>query len=298
MAKSAYLVSNPAACRGLARRRAGAIIEILTTAGIRVEHLESSAPGDIETKVRDLAANGAGSIIIAGGDGTIHEAVNGVIAAKVNTAIGLIPAGSGNDFAKAANLDLDWRAETRNLASRISTGQSPRQVDAGRCNSRYFANGVGIGFDAIVTDFAKRVRAPIGDLVYLVGLARAMIAGIVTPELRIESDEFCYTGNATLANAANGQWLGGRFRIAPNARLEDGLLELVVALPLSRRRIVKLLPSLVQGTHIAAEEVRHARASRLSIDCNLPIPAHLDGEVQAPQEHFDIECLPGALRLL
>ena len=298
MAKSACLITNPAARRGLARRNADVIAEILRTGGVDLEHVESESPGDVERKVRELAADGAGTIIVAGGDGTIHEAVNGLIASQADAALGLIPSGSGNDFAKAAGLDLDWRAETSKLAARISSRRAARRIDVGRCNDRYFANGVGIGIDAIVTDYARRIRLPIGDLVYIAGLVRALLAGIVTPELRIECETLSHSGNATLANAANGNWLGGRFMIAPDASLTDGLLDLVVALPVTRRRIVELVPLLLRGTHIDEPEVQFARASRLRVTCDIPIPAHLDGELQTAAEVFDIECIPGALRLL
>lgn len=298
MARPLYLIVNPAARRGRSKRRIADLVAAFRQAGLQPELLESEAQGDLETKVRAAADEGAGQVVVAGGDGTVHEAVNGLMTAERKPALGLIPTGSGNDFAKACGIDLDWALAARDLAARIADGTAPRPLDVGRCNERYFANGVGIGFDAIVTRYAHQVRVPIGDLVYIVGLARAMLAGIVTPELTVEAPEIRYDGKATLANIANGPWLGGRFLIAPAADNGDGHFDLVIAEPVTRRRILQLLPSLIRGEHLDAPEVRHASIGHVVVTAESPTPSHVDGEVMPLATRFEIECLPSALRLL
>ena len=165
-------------------------------------------------------------------------------------------------------------------------------------NGRFFANGVGIGFDAKVTQVARSYRWPIGDLVYLLAIFRCMAQGIATPHLTITADEHEWSGPATLANVSNGPWIGGMFHIAPTANNNDGKLELVIADPVSRSRLLGILPKLLRGQHLDEKEVFHASVRNVLVRAAAPVPSHLDGEVQPPSSEFAIEILPGALDLL
>jgi len=165
-------------------------------------------------------------------------------------------------------------------------------------NNRYFANGAGIGFDAKVTRVARSYRWPVGDLVYLLAIFRCMVDGIATPTLTIAADGIQWNGPLTLASISNGPWIGGMFHIAPMAVNDDGMLELLIAGPVSRLRICALLPKLVRGAHLGQPEITHASVHRLKIEASAPVPSHLDGEVQELAAHFDIETLPATLDLL
>lgn len=297
-ADTIHLFLNPSAGRGRAGRRQTRISALLEQAGATVQLHTSSARGDLEEQVFREVSAGASRIVIAGGDGSIHEAVNGLLRSGKRAAMGIIPTGTGNDFAKACDISLDWEHATRLLADRIQAGQTPRAVDAGRMNERFFANGAGIGFDAKVTRVAQSIRLPIGDLVYLLAIFKTFLQGIVSPPLRIVADDFDWQGPLTLAAIANGSWLGGMFNIAPMANNADGLLELIIARPVTRRRIVALLPKLMKGTHVNEAELVHQSVTRLSIESEAPVPWQLDGEVQEPCSKFTVEVLPGALDLL
>lgn len=292
------LFLNPIAGRGRAKRRLPRILELLEATGVHVEVHESTAVGDLENQVREAMENGASQLLVAGGDGSLHEAVNGIMAADGGAALGVIPVGTGNDFAKAAGIPLDWEAATTLLARRVADGAQPRSVDLGRMNDRWFANGAGIGLDAKVTQIARSYRWPVGDLVYLVAIFRAMLDGIATPEIRIECGELSWDGPLTLANVSNGPWVGGMFHIAPMARNDDGALDLLIAAPVTRRRILQLLPKLMRGTHMRETEIVHASVRRVTVSASTAVPSHLDGEVQPLQTNFEIEILPGALSLL
>ena len=292
------LFLNPVAGRGRAKRRLPRILRLLEEAGIHVVVHQSVAVGDLERQVREAVSSGVMELIVAGGDGSIHEAVNGIMAAGGGAALGVVPVGTGNDFAKAAGIPLDWEASTALLARRIADGANPRGIDLGRMNERWFANGAGIGLDAKVTKIARGYRWPIGDLVYLLAIFRTMMDGIATPDVRIEAGEFRWDGPLTLANIANGPWVGGMFHIAPMANNEDGSFDLVVAAPVTRRRILQLLPKLMRGSHIDEPEIEHASVQHVTVSVSSPVPSHLDGEVQPTQSEFEIELLPGALRLL
>lgn len=292
------LFLNPAAGRGRAGRRQDRIVELLQSEGLPLELHESSAVGNLEELVRSHVDNGASRIVVAGGDGSVHEAVNGIMRSVNDAALGVIPTGTGNDFAKACDIPLDWEHAARLLADRLAAGQYARTIDIGTMNDRYFANGAGIGLDAKVTRIARSYRLPIGDLVYLLAIFRAMVDGIATPRLEISSAGFSWDGPATLASISNGPWIGGMFHIAPMARNDDGSLELMIADPVSRRRILSLLPKLMSGTHMKEAEIRHQSVTSLSVVSSEPVDSHLDGEMQAMQQRFDFEILPSALHLL
>ena len=297
-AETLHLFLNPAAGRGRAGRREARIRELLQTQVGTVEVHRSSGVGDLEERVCRRVEHGARRIVVVGGDGSVHEAVNGIVRAGRDVALGLIPCGTGNDFAKACGVSLDWQQAAYDAAGRIASGRDSRTVDVGRMNERYFANGAGIGFDARVTEIARSLRAPIGDLVYLYGILRGMAEGVATPRMRITADTAVWDGPLTLANVANGPWVGGMFHIAPMADPGDGTFDLMIAGPVSRVRILSLLPALMRGRHIGKAEISHTPVTRLLVEADEPVVSHLDGELQRPQRRFEIELLPGALRLL
>jgi len=297
-ARSVSLFINPTAGRGRAGQRMSRIQDILVAAGIDMDRHVSSAVGDLEEQVRVTVNDGAERIVVAGGDGSIHEAVNGILRADRCAGLGVIPTGTGNDFAKACSIPLDWEKASEDLAARLATNTIYRQIDIGRMNDRYFANGAGVGFDAKVTKVARSYRWPIGDLVYLLAIFRCMVDGIATPKVTIVADGLNWDAPLTLANISNGAWVGGMFHIAPMARNNDGQLELLIAGPVSRLRIMSLLPKLIRGQHLGESEISHASVQRVRIEASAPVPSHLDGEVGAFEQSYDIEILPAALDLL
>jgi diacylglycerol kinase (ATP) len=291
------LFLNPVAGRGRARRRLDRVRQIFEEEGLRPEVRESTGVGDLEARVRAVVEDGAATVVVAGGDGSVCEAVNGILGAG-GAGLGVIPTGTGNDFAKACGITLAWEEATRDLAGRIAAGRPFRRIDAGRMNGRYFANGAGVGFDARVTQVARSIRWPIGDLVYLVAILRCLAEGISTPSLTITSPGFDWRGPVTLANVANGPWIGGMFHIAPMADNGDARFELLIARPVTRRRLLALLPKLVRGEHVEELEITHATVTRVVIEADTPVPAHVDGEVIEPARRFEIELLPGVLEIL
>ncbi len=292
------LFFNPTAGRGRAGRRAAAISAMLDADGVPHTPIASRAVGDIEELTASAIAEGHDRVIVAGGDGSIHEAVNAILHSEQTVGLGVIPIGTGNDFAKASSIPLHWEHATSLLADRLKSGAPPRPIDAGRCNDRFFANGAGIGFDAKVSAIARRMRLPIGDLVYLVAVFSAMRDGIATPRMTLTFGNETIEGPLTLANFSNGQWVGGMFHIAPSARNDDGILELVYADAVSRWQIAGLLPKLLKGTHLSEPNVHTRSIRKCTVVAEEPVASHLDGEVQPPQTEFNIELLAGALGLL
>lgn len=292
------LFVNPSAGQWRARRVLPSIVDLLTANGIEHRVIESEAAGDLEKKVQDAVAAGTPQLLVAGGDGSIHEAVNGILQSGRSAELGIVPVGRGNDFAKACSIPTHWEDAALLLADRLQNAMPARPVDIGRMNGRYFANGAGIGFDARVTDIARRVRLPIGDLVYLVALVRGLWSGVNTYRVRVRYGEQQHEGPVTLVNISNGPWVGGLYNIVPSALNDDGELDLLVVKPVSRFRVMTLLPKLIGGKHMQEPEVVHARIESCEIETAEPMPSHLDGELQPPQTRFSIELQAGALPLL
>ena len=292
------LVYNPVAGRGSASRRISDVIDKLAQEGVIVRPLASTASGDVEAKIRQLSDDGESRVLVAGGDGSVHEAVNGLMQSQSPAALGLLPLGTGNDFAKANGIPLQPQLAITELASRLRSQAPARAIDVGVCNARYFANGAGIGFDAVISRIAASIRWPIGQLVYPIAVIRGVADGVVTPRLELEFDEDRLDAPLTLANFSIGPWLGGMFPIAPPAKNDDGMIDLVYADALTRFQVIRLLPKLLRGTHLAAPSIHHRLIKACRVRAEAALPAHLDGENQPLQQDFDIRVLPAALRLL
>lgn len=289
------LFVNPAAGRGRAGQRLTRIVQRLASRGIATKVHASASQGDIERTASELPAGSR--MLVAGGDGSIHEAVNGIVRSGRDISLGVIPTGTGNDFAKSVDIHRDWAAACDALAAKLLDDTAPRTIDLGRMNDRYFANGAGIGLDAKVTRIARSYRLPVGDLVYLIAILDTMREDIATPRMTISGDTE-WSGPVTLVSLSNGPWIGGLFHIAPMADNRDGLLDLLIAAPVTRRRVFGLVPKLMRGRHMDEPEITHASIRRLTLVAEAPVESHLDGEIQPPGSRFEFQVLPGALKLL
>ena len=236
-------ILNPASRGG--RRAQWDEIEARLTEALGVVEVERTrGPGDAARLAREAARAGVRRVLVAGGDGTLSEAVNGLIGAGLGNAVelGLLPFGTGGDFARAVGIPAD-AAEAVEVLAR----GKPRQVDVGRLrridaggNERtaYFANELSVGVSA---DVVSRVRVGprwlSGRAAFLWATVRALAA--YSPDaMRVRVDgETVYEGRVAVAVAANGGWFGGGMRVAPSARLDDGMLEIVVVRGLSGLRV-------------------------------------------------------------
>ena len=165
-------------------------------------------------------------------------------------------------------------------------------------NHRFVANGVGIGFDAKVNRIARKYRWPIGDLVYLVAVMEGLWDGVITPSVTMRFNDVEYRDRITLANVSVGPWVGGMFYIAPMAMNDDGHLDLVFAEPVSRRRVLALLPKLIRGTHVDEPDIHCAEVENFELVAEAPVPSHIDGEAQPMGTEFRISILKDALHVL
>ena len=292
--RNAVIVVNPCAGRGSGARLAPEVVRELRRLGVDAEMRLTARPRHAIELVAAAIAEGASEVLIAGGDGTIFEAVNGMLSAgPTRCALGIVPIGTGNDFVKMLGL-TDWRV----ACARIAAGAS-RPVDIGRCGTHYFANGVGVGFDAQVAHFANGIRWLSGTPVYALALLNVLTFDYRRPQLRIAHDGGVLDQRVTLVAIANGRCYGGAFHVAPLAALDDGMLELVVAEGLSRTRVLGLLPRVLKGTHLDHPAVTALRTRRVRIESTTPVVVHADGEIlDTAATELEVELIPGALRVL
>jgi len=294
MNRRLYLIANPVAGRGRALAAMARIHALLDAAGAEYRVGLTARRGHATELAARAAADGWDAVVAVGGDGTVHEVANGVLDAG-RSALGVVPEGSGNDFAHAAGLPLGLRE----AVARLLDPAPPRPVDAGRVGDRWFVNGVGIGLDARVAIEANRARRLRGVGMYLWALAR-VLRSFTPPRARVEVDGRTWReGDLTLVTVGNGLRQGGGFRMNPEALLDDGLLDLCAAFGLSLPQILKLLPRTMRGSHLGLPGVQCTRGARVVVASEDGLPVHADGEIVAEDaREVRIELHPGRLQLI
>jgi len=294
-----YAIVNPTAGRGAARQAWAQVRDVLAGAGAEVEMAETTGGGHATRLAEAAVRAGWPAIVALGGDGTVHEVANGLLRAsegraETAAALGVVPVGSGNDFALLAGLSRDPAEAARRLAS-----GTERRVDVGRVGERWFTNGIGVGLDARVAVEANRNRRFRGIAIYLWALAR-VLRSFQPPVIRVETDEGeVIERPLTLVTVGNGGRHGGGFWICPGAVIDDGLLDVCVCDGMGKLKILGFLPKTLRGTHVGASCVHMRRVRRVRITSASPLPVHADGEILAEDAHdLDISIHPGRLRLL
>ncbi|WP_249933002.1 diacylglycerol kinase family protein [Blastococcus sp. CCUG 61487] len=229
-------------------------------------------------------------MVAVGGDGTAHVALQAI--AGTGTPLGVVPAGTGNDLALALGIPADPVAAARALATDLREGRS-RSVDAGRVGERWWATVLCCGFDSAVTDRANRLRWPRGRRRYDVAVALEL-ARLRPYEMTLRLDDGeVRTVPATMIAVGNTSWYGGGLQICPGADPADGLFDLTVVGPTTRRELVRTRPRLADGSHVDHPSVSVYRASRVELS-SPGVTAYADGEPVAALP-IVAECVPGAL---
>lgn len=272
-----------------ARARAQLASTVVDRHGDRAEVFVTERRGHARELAKAAAGRGARLVISWGGDGTLNEVASAL--AFGNVPLGLVPAGSGNGFARELGVDL--RPE-RAIADAI--GAEPRAIDLGEVDDRLFVNVAGFGFDAhVAAEFDKRGGRR-GFAGYVAITARALIS-YVPRNYTITTAEGCKTSRAVLVTVANSAQFGNGARIAPRALLDDGLLDLVVVEERARWRTVCHVPRLFDGTveRMPGCSICHIRQA--TIESDGPMVFHVDGEPVNGGTRLQVRVLPAALRV-
>jgi diacylglycerol kinase (ATP) len=291
------VILNPTAGRGAAGRCRAVVERELRAAGAEHEIVETRGGRHAIELAGQAVADGWPAVVAVGGDGTVHEVANGLLRATggaPSIPLGIVAVGSGNDFAQLAGVPADPAAAVRRLPR-----AEPRAVDAGTVNGEWFTNGVGIGLDARVAIEVDRRRRMRGVAMYLAALPAALLR-FRPARMTVEVDGTVVAdGSMTLVTIGNGGRHGGGFWICPDARIDDGLLDVCACDRLSTLGVLRFLPRVMRGTHVDAPEVHMHRATAVRVTSPDPLPVHADGEILFHDAHeLDIRIHPGRLRVL
>src|SRR3954470_15213417 len=287
----AVLVS-PAAGRGRAGAVTGAVLAAMRAAGGRPRVLDAATREQAERCAAEAVAGGTGAVIAVGGDGTAHAALQAV--AGTATPLAVVPAGTGNDLARGLGVPADPAAAARAAVADLLDGRTS-VVDAGRAGGRWWATVLCCGFDSAVTDRANRLRWPRGPRRYDMAIL-AELARLRPSEVTLVLDGESRTVPVTLVAVGNTCWYGAGMRICPGADPADGLFDVTVVGPMSRRELVRSRPRLTDGTHVDHPAVTVHRAARVELAAD-GVSTYADGEPVAPLPAV-AECVPGALTVI
>ncbi len=297
----ALLIYNPSAGpHAELQRDLEQVVKYLGERGWHVTLRTTRKPGDATELARAAVAARCRVVFTAGGDGTIHEVVNGLVGS--NTALGVLPVGTGNVWAKEIGLPtLTLLAQRDRLlaAARMLVDGQMRQVDVGRAGEHYFLVGAGVGFDSTVTaQIEPRTRATkqLGGLAYLsVGLWIARDFGGVRSTIVI--DDHTIRTKIILIVVTNIQLYSGMFKMTPEARLDDGLLDIRIFKGLGPVWVLRHMAGVFTNRHLHDPTVLHFQGRQVAIHTAEPFPLQLDGEHMGMTPTV-IEVVPKALRVL
>jgi diacylglycerol kinase (ATP) len=257
------------------------------------------------TQLAKQAAEAGYEMVIAmGGDGTVHEVVNGLMQVPEDKRpiLGVVPVGSGNDFAHAVGIPTE---SDRALAHALNG--EPSAIDVGvmtdeHGRKEYFDNTLGIGFDAVVTIRSHKLPVVRGFLMYLTAVIQTIILNFDPLLMQMEIDGQSREQRNLLLALCNGPREGGGFLLAPEARMDDGLLHYVMIRKVSRMMMFRLIPEVMRGSHGRFEQVTIGTCRRLTVTADRAMYIHADGEVYTSFDSnlrkVTFEILPGALKVV
>ena len=290
------IIANPVSGRGRARRIGEQVADLLHERGVTVDLMMSGVPGDCERIAREVLARGARQVAACGGDGTVHEVVNGL--ANSDAILGVVPCGRGNDLARALGLSRDVKDVVNTLVHGVDCA-----IDLGKVGDRFFATVATLGFDTAVAQrmrnqgagFLTRTLEVGGTVSYGLTVLRTLF-GYRSPFVRLRGDFGVFEGRVLLAATANAPFYGSGIKIAPDAIVDDGMLDVCIVADVSRWTVLRMFLSAYSGAHVGHSAVRVVQTRTLQIESDDSLWIFADGEpvCEIPTK---IEVVPGALRV-
>jgi diacylglycerol kinase (ATP) len=301
--KKTKLIVNPNADLGRAWRCAADLRPVTEELG-GADWTGTVYPTHAIELARQAAEEGYENVVAVGGDGTVHEVINGLMQARVETRprLGIVPLGTGNDFAKSLGLSHDPSSALRQTMN----GQ-PKRIDIGllqdgRGRKEYWNNTLGIGFDTTVTLRSRSIPVLSGFPVYFIAVVQTILLDHNPMQVKIKVDDDQKEEQILMLVLCNGSREGGGFKMAPDAKPDDERLEYVYVGKISRPRMFRLLPEVIKGTHLRFPEVKHGHFKRMEISADRPMYIHTDGEIftgfGSDIRQIEVDILPGALEVL
>lgn len=284
------VILNVAAGRGKAKKAIPTIKDIFKARNLTLDMDVTQGPGEATHLSRQACKKDFDIIVAAGGDGIVNEVVNGMVGS--NSALGVIPIGLGNDFAKGMNIPSKLE-----LACLTIHEGALKQIDVGKVNDRYFVNGLGIGFDAYVAKESQKIKWFFNpNWIYLYTVLRTLFR-YKAPMVKINFDDVTLDKRVLLVAIGNGRSSGGGFLLTPEAEFDDGLMDVCIIEMTERLKLLKSLPKAIRGTHIKLPYVRTLKTKKITIDSSSLLLAHVEGEILQSQR-YQIEILPKMLRVM
>lgn len=297
-------IINPNANMGQAWRQAADLRPIMQEFGV-ADWTGSVYPTHAIELTRKAVEDGYDLIIAGGGDGTVHEVVNALMSfpEERRPALGIIPLGSGNDFAYSVGMDPEpWKA-----LRQIFNGQEKR-VDIGEIEdetgrTEYFDNAVGIGFDAIVTIHSHKMPLLRGYLMYIAAVLKTIFLNHHPIGVNIiVDDQEEWQDRVMMFVLCNGGREGGGFMIYPPADITDGIFHYVAVQEVPRLTLLGLVPAFMKGSHLPHSKIKYGDFNKISIQADQPLFIHLDGEVfsgfSSSIKNIKVKLHPKAIRII
>lgn len=288
---------NPSASFGRGRRVGPRVAQRLRGVGHRVTSLSEPTFADLQREASKAVDLGPDALVVVGGDGMVSLGVN--LVAGTGIPLGIVPSGTGNDVSRGLGIPLDDTDAAIDLLLAALT-RAPRVIDAALIHregepDRWYAGVLSAGFDARVNERANIMRWPRGKSRYNFALLREL-ATLTPTSYRLTLDGVELLTRGALVSIANNTSFGGGMLITPDAKLDDGLLDVCVVQPLGRIAFLRIFPRVFRGTHVTDPRVSIRRVRRVGIDA-AGVVAYADGERVGPLP-LEIEIVPGALRVL
>lgn len=299
------LILNPIADMGRAWKVANDLRPIVREFKGDIRWSGTVYPTHAVELAKQAAEEGCDLVIAMGGDGTVHEVVNGLmqVPAKKRPVMGVVPIGSGNDFAYSIGIT---QKSSHALAHALKA-ENVQPVDIGLMTDEhgrreYFDNTLGIGFDAIVTIRSHKLPVVKGFLMYFTAVLQTIILNHNPARIKVETETETWEDKLLMLTLCNGPREGGGFMLSPASKNNDGVMETVAVANVSRPMMFRLVPEFINGTHMRFKQVRMGQFQRLTLTSDLPLYIHADGEIftsfGSNLKKVSFKILPKALRVV
>jgi len=297
------LIFNPASDRGRAGQKASDLQAIVEKMG-GAEWAGTEFPGHAEEIARKAGEEGYEKVVALGGDGTVHEVVNGLmqIPEDRRPLLGVIPIGSGNDFAFNSGIDFNPQIAMGKVFNGTPSKIDIALITDGNSRSEFWDNTAGFLFDAAVNIQSRKITRLYGFLMYFVATVKSIIENYNPTQMKFIIDGVESEHELLMFTIGNGAREGGGFSCTPDAKNNDGHLNYLMVDPISRPMMFRVLPEVMKGEHGKFPFVKLNTFKKLEFEANRAVPIHLDGELWAPYEanvtKVTVETIPGAISLI
>jgi diacylglycerol kinase (ATP) len=300
MATPTIFLVNPASANGSTGRRWPELARRAAVAGLEGDTLLSERPGHLSELAREAALAGARLLVVVGGDGSVYEVANGLVGVADPPEIAVVPRGTGWDFVRTFGIPRDVER-----AAAIALEGETRTIDAGRVSYRAwdgsettaaFANVGSAGMSGAIAKRANETTKALGGKASYLWATFAVFSRWQAAEVEIAVDDERRTGRMFDVVVANGRFFGGGMQICPEAKPDDGLLDVLTIGDVTKRDLVQTMPKIYRGTHLPHPKAELLRGAAVTVTSDTAIPIQLDGE-QPGTTPARFEVVPGALRL-